>query len=328
MKLDLVGKIKNTQLSRSKALLPMFEAVVNSFQAIEDGSEPILSPRIDIVVERSASVLPGVEIDGDVNGFTITDNGVGFTEDNLDSFFTSDTQYKVGRGGKGIGRFIWLKAFQHAEIESHYRENGKLVRRAFKFTTNGDQPPGPATDSTETEPKTTVRLVAMKPTYKDKCPHGLPVIGHRLIEHCLPFFLDPKCPKVTISDKNESIDLNHCFRETFAAKATHHTFTVSDATFTLRGLRLYNPHETRHRLLYAANAREVFPENLDKYLPNLQKKLSDDAGAFVYLGFVEGEYLNQHTNGERTDFSFPVEADADGLFDEITLASIRDAALT
>jgi hypothetical protein len=36
MKVDLVGKIKNTQLPRSKALLPMFEAVVNSFQAIED----------------------------------------------------------------------------------------------------------------------------------------------------------------------------------------------------------------------------------------------------------------------------------------------------
>jgi hypothetical protein len=35
MKVDLVGKIKNTQLPRSKALLPMFEAVVNSFQAIE-----------------------------------------------------------------------------------------------------------------------------------------------------------------------------------------------------------------------------------------------------------------------------------------------------
>jgi hypothetical protein len=36
MKVDLAGKIKNTQLPRSKALLPMFEAVVNSFQAIEE----------------------------------------------------------------------------------------------------------------------------------------------------------------------------------------------------------------------------------------------------------------------------------------------------
>ena len=72
------------------------------------------------------------------------DNGIGFNEGNLDSFFTSDTQYKLSRGGQGICRFIWLKAFKYAEIESHYGENGKLVKRAVKFTTNGEQPTVPA----------------------------------------------------------------------------------------------------------------------------------------------------------------------------------------
>jgi hypothetical protein len=114
----------------------------------------VAASHIEIVVERDDDVLPGVEIDGSVNGFAVTDNGVGFTADNLNSFFTSDTQYKVGRGGKGIGRFMWLKAFQCAEIESHYRENGKLMKRVFKFTTTADQPDDPATQSSETEPKT------------------------------------------------------------------------------------------------------------------------------------------------------------------------------
>jgi hypothetical protein len=327
MKLDLVGRIKNTQLPRSKALFPMFEAVVNSFQAIEDMTAPAALPRIDIVVERDDDVLPGVEINGSVDGFTVTDNGVGFTEDNLDAFFTSDTQYKVGRGGKGIGRFIWLKAFQCAEIESHYPENGKLMKRAFKFTTTSDQPDGPAAESRETEPKTTVRLLRMQSPYKENCPQGLDIIGHRLIEHCLPFFLDPQCPAVKIRDKKDQIDLNNYFRETFAAKASQHSFKVGETTFTLRGLRLYNPHETQHRLIYAANSREVVPEKLDKYLPNLQKKLTDEGGPFAYLGFVEGEYLNQHVNGERTNFSFPTDKTTDGMFDEITLDAIRDGAL-
>ena len=147
MKVDLVGKIKNTQLPRSKALLPMFEAVVNSFQAIEEMKEHVSSPKVEIVVERDDDVLPGVEIESAVNGFIVTDNGIGFTEENLDSFFTSDTQYKVRRGGKGIGRFLWLKAYECAEIESHYRENGKLVKRDFKFTTTADQPDSPVTAS-------------------------------------------------------------------------------------------------------------------------------------------------------------------------------------
>jgi hypothetical protein len=326
MKVDLVGKIKNTQLPRSKALLPMFEAVVNSFQAIEDAGAAVTSPSIDIVIAREP--LLTAEIDGEVNGFTITDNGVGFTQDNLESFFTSDTQYKVRRGGKGIGRFIWLKAFEYAEIESHYFDANKLVKRVFKFTTTGEQPAGRATDSKEFGPKTTVRLVAMRPPYKENCPHSLSLIGHRLVEHCLPFFLDPSCPKVIIRDSNNTVDLNLYFRDTFAAKATQHTFNVRDSAFTLKGLRLYNPHETQHRLLYAANSREVVAEKLDKYIPNLQKKLSDDTGAFVYLGFVEGDYLNEHVNGERTNFSFPVDSTTDPLFDEITLGSIRQAALT
>ena len=327
MKLDLIGKIKNTQLPRSKALLPMFEAVVNSFQAIEDASRAVPSPRIEILVERD-TLLQGLDIDGEVTSFIITDNGVGFNDDNLDAFFTSDTQYKVRRGGKGVGRFLWLKAFEYAEIESHYRENGKLLKRAFKFSPYEDEPPGAATESEETGPKTIVRLVAMKSPYKENCPQGLAVIGHRLIEHYLPLFLDPKCPAVSISDRKDHIDLNCYFREAFAARASQHTFTIGDTAFTLRGLRLYNPHETQHRLLYAANSREVFPEKLEKHLPNLQKKLTDDGGAFVYLGFVEGEYLNQHVNSERTTFSFPVDRNTDELLDEITLDSIREAALT
>lgn len=79
---------------------------------------PASPPTIDVLVQRDA-MLPDIDIDGPVDGFAVTDNGIGFNEENLDAFFTSDTQYKVGRGGKGIGRFIWLKAFQAAEIESH-----------------------------------------------------------------------------------------------------------------------------------------------------------------------------------------------------------------
>ena len=327
MKVDLAGKIKNTQLPRSKALLPMFETVVNAFQAIEETKERMSLPKVEIVVERDDDVLPGVEIDSAVNGFTVTDNGIGFTDGNMDSFFTSDTQYKVGRGGKGIGRFIWLKAYECAEIESHYWENGKLVKRAFKFTITADQPDGPVTASKESAPKTTVRLVEMRSPYKENCTHGLELIGHRLIEHCLPFFLDPKCPAVNIRDKNKQIDLNRYFREIFAAKATQHSFNVGDTVFTLRGLQLHNPHETQHRLIYAANSREVVTEKLDKYLPNLQKKLTDKDGPFAYLGFVEGEYLDQHVNGERTNFSFPTDRTAAEILDEITLDAIRDAAL-
>jgi hypothetical protein len=329
MKVDLTGKIKSTHLPRSKALLPMFEAVVNSLQAIEDAPGSTPSPIIEVIVERE-TVLDGLDVAGEVKGFTIVDNGVGFGEANLDSFFTEYTLYKVSRGGKGVGRFIWLKAFHYAEIESHYWEGEELRKQAFRFTVSGEEP-GPPTASKEKAPKTTVRLVGMKSPYKESCPQGLALIGHQLIEHCLPFFIDPKCPSITIRDDRERIDLNAYFKETFASKATRHDFKVGERPFKLTGLRLYNPHEMQHRLLYAANFREVTAEKLEKFLPNLQKKRLTEAGGekFVYLGFVEGDYLDQHVNNERTGFLFSVNGDRDAetLFDDLTLDKIREAAV-
>jgi hypothetical protein len=327
MKVDLVGKIKNTQLPRSKALLPIFEAVVNSFHAIEDASQTGVSANIEIIVKRD-DVMTNLDLVGKVDGFIVVDNGIGFNEANLDAFFTSDTQYKVNRGGKGVGRFIWLKAFEYAEVESHYRENGKLMKRAFVFTINGDEPIGPAAESEESAPKTMVRLIGMKSPYKENCPQSLEAIGHRLVEHCLPFFLDPRCPAIALIDGQKRIDLKFYFSETFATNASQHEFAVANNTFTLKGLRLYNPHETQHRLLYAATSREVLTEKLETYLPNLQRKLADDIGAFAYLGFVEGEYLNQKVNNERTSFSFPAHHDGEELLGEITLDTIREAALS
>jgi hypothetical protein len=112
-------------------------------------------------------MLTGHETDGDVIGFVITDNGVGFGATNLNSFFTEYTMYKASRGGKGVGRFLWLKAFQFAEVESHFWEGDKLLKQAFKFTVAGEEPSVPASASDERLPKTTVKLVGMRSPYKE-----------------------------------------------------------------------------------------------------------------------------------------------------------------
>ena len=52
------------------------------------------------------------------------DSGIGFTDANFDSFETVDSPYKAPHGGKGLGRFLWLKAFSRVEVESHFRAAG------------------------------------------------------------------------------------------------------------------------------------------------------------------------------------------------------------
>jgi len=324
VRLNVKGKVRNTQLAQDKALFPMFEAVVNSFQAIEE-TQALTAPSLQIVVERDSPSSVLSSFTPHVDGFTVIDNGAGFNPDNLDSFFTSDTEYKLSKGGKGVGRFLWLKAFDHAEIESHYLHNGLLLTREFRFTENAEPPTAPATLSRESHPRTVVRLMGMRTPWKATCLQSLPLIGHRLIEHCLPFFLDPNCPSVSISDAEESIDLNKYFRENFEARASEHRFTLGGSDFRLRGLHLHGPHAKEHRLLYAANFREVTHENLERYLPNLQKTLTDDSGVFVYLGFLEGEYFDRSVYNERT--AFVTASEGGDLFGDITIPAIRTAAL-
>jgi hypothetical protein len=329
MRVDLAGKIRNTTLPKQKALLPMFEAVVNSFQAIEESTYRSIPASIEIVVRRDP-VLKGLDAEGGVDGFSINDTGVGFNDLNFDAFFTSDTQYKANRGGKGLGRFVWLKAFDRAHIVSRFVVDGQAWVRGFDFALTGEQEEGVSTRAEVKEPYTHVELIGFKQPYKENCPRHLEGIGHRLIEHCLPFFLDPNCPAITIRDEQKQIDLRDYFREKFASKASRHEFTVDSERFSLKGIRLYHSHEPHHRLLYAANSREVITDNLDTFLPNLQRRLTDEVGEqFVYLGFVEGAYLNDHVNGERTSFTFPIHDRGENrrIPGDIGLDDIRVSAL-
>ncbi len=117
---DVLGRVRNINLRPSKPLLPLFETVANSFDAIESAGET--QGRIEIVVNRdSASLLSKEDRTApDITGFEIKDNGVGFTDENLNFFQTSDTTFKAKRGGKGVGCFLWLVAFDTVQIESHY----------------------------------------------------------------------------------------------------------------------------------------------------------------------------------------------------------------
>jgi hypothetical protein len=94
MRTDIVGRVRNTVLPASKPLLPLYEAVVNSIQAIQDARRDDGLITVDLIRDDKhlfAEVEPSL---GDITGFEITDNGVGFNDENYHAFETSDTTYK------------------------------------------------------------------------------------------------------------------------------------------------------------------------------------------------------------------------------------------
>ena len=115
MQTNLSGRLRNTSLPFTGGLLPLFEAVVNSIHGIEEAGIPLEKGIITVEIfgklkqehlnyddakEKKRGPVPCVR---KIIGFKVTDNGVGFTDENMEAFQTLDTERKVAKGGAGLG---------------------------------------------------------------------------------------------------------------------------------------------------------------------------------------------------------------------------------
>lgn len=193
MRFDLKGRVANFDLPVSKALHPLFEAVVNSIHAIDEKypDHPEMGKIIIDVLRYADQVMIESVKDGIIQpvvGFVIQDNGIGFNEENYTSFDTSDSTYKLQLGGKGVGRFCWLKAFDNIVVESVYGEGNKKKCK-FDFTIDsGITNPIFSMVEATIDTYSKVVLEGFKGKYQKACPKRLDVIASKIIEHCLSFF--------------------------------------------------------------------------------------------------------------------------------------------
>lgn len=214
---DLAGRVRNLGLPASavNSLIPLFEAVSNGLHAIEARwqAEATKSGEITIkVIRRSDDDGSGIV------GFEIIDNGIGLTEENWKSFRTSDSDFKIQRGGKGVGRLAWLKAFSNCEITSRFVDkDGQHWRRSFSFAL----PKGvrnPIQGHTITRVKatkpigTTVRLEPFQTNFESHCPKKVKTIAAKLVGHFLSYFVIGKLPKIKLID-DETIELGKFYSD-------------------------------------------------------------------------------------------------------------------
>jgi hypothetical protein len=330
---NLRNQVRQTPLPKWKPLIPLFEAVMNSFQAVRDAKRTSENGFIRIAIDRENSLLS--EDQTQICSFTIVDNGIGLNDENFDSFNTAFSDHKLSRGGKGLGRFTWLKAFDKVKIDSTFKEDGEEPqRRTFTFDEDYELEkeglPQPAQDSST---GTSVSLVGFREPYKSTCQNTTDQIIQKLIEHFLLILLESDCPRVTVIDQGLSLSVNDVFEKDFRATAAAHEFDIKGMPFTLHGFRLTTPKLSRHKLVYSANQRGVVSDKLEEYIPNLNARLIDkDGNSFVYLAIIQSPYLTQRVNPARTDFDFASgddgEVDQASLFDnEIKRSEMRDASL-
>lgn len=306
---------------------------MNALQAIQDA--PKSTTHSVTVICRRAIAADLLAQSSPYEHFEIHDTGIGFDDDNFDSFNTAYSEHKLKRGGKGLGRFMWLKAFDKAEISSTFQDldDRELWSRSFTFDLNYNPDHVVIERQSIGRTGTLVKLVGLKGQFRSEYPADLETLAQRIVEHFILVFNSDDCPSIKIQDESHHISLNDYFAENFEKTSKQSTFTVEGMEFTIRGFRLRAPRVSRHRLLYAANARSVTSDKLDQYIPNLSTRLSDpDGKTFVYLAIVAGEYLNQKVNNFRTDLDIVDESvEEDEQFSifrpEVTRSKIRRECL-
>jgi hypothetical protein len=301
---------------------PVIELIVNAIQAITEAG--VEKGEICVRILRSGQ-LDFIEKLRAVDGFSVSDNGVGFTSKNRDAFDTLYTANKADQGGKGFGRFTCLKYFENVAIDSTFKEAGTTKRRTFSMGVEQDIIINEAVETIADRPTGSVVTIsgvrAVK--FSDK---SLDVIARVLVERLLPYLVDKrtKCPKIIVEDEDteDPVVLNEYLS---AANRQIEELEVRPASFVLprpggvetfdvRVFKIYAPRAQRSKIALVAHRREVTEVTIQTYIPEFADEFyepgSEGQGRnFIVKAYVYGNFLDDNVSLERGAFEFGREAD-------------------
>lgn len=327
---NLHGRLRNTPLASSNGLMPLFEAVVNSIHSIEERGSSLREGAITVEILRNGQgVLElNAKTNQEIEGFSITDNGIGFNDENMKSFETLDSEHKVDKGCRGVGRLLWLKAFNNIEIKSVFKAEEGFICREFTF----DAKQG-VSDPIDTifeikNLSTCVNLLGFEKRFKEATSKTVNSISNDLLEHCLWYFVrDGGVPKIIIRDGEEIINLDTLFEQYMYSSASTEAINIKGQEFELTHIKLRASSLKNHSISYCAASRLVKEESITGKIPGLFGRIGDGNGQFTYSCYISSKFLDERVRAERTGFD--LEEKIEGLFSktEISLRDIRDEVL-
>lgn len=306
MQANIKGLVDRLELSQAKAMMPLYEAISNAVDAIEEHQDGFSrhSIRIRLMTSNDLAHQAG---DGTlvVDGLDVIDDGVGFNDKNLASFKEAHTLSKVRVGGRGVGRFTFLKVFSFVHIRSVFKRDGEALLREFDFSIQDELKGADATSEVKEACGTHTSLRDMEDKFRAGWPTHPETIAERVIAHFLIRFAARSCPPMTLESPGHApIDLHALFQSTVLAHIEEQFFEVSGHTFALQAYR-HRDGRSRHELNLCASGREVTTSKLRDLLPELPERLIDeDQEAYTLIVLVTGEYLDDHANQERTRIAF------------------------
>ena len=134
---DYIHYLKNHQLQKSQLLQPVFEAVQNALQSVEDcdNTDGLVEIFIHRSLDQQTLDFPDagerVGTAPEFESMEIVDSGLGFNDENWTAYETISTSHRQREGGKGMGRLLYCVPFGKVHFESVFQHDSSLMKREF-----------------------------------------------------------------------------------------------------------------------------------------------------------------------------------------------------
>lgn len=308
--------------STTTVYTPIVETVVNAIQAIEAAG--ITDGLVQIRVHRSKQG----EMDSSeskIIDMLVRDNGIGFNQENRDSFDTLYSAQKLHQGGKGFGRFTCLKYFDDLHVDSIFLD-GVHHRRVFSMGKSNEIIVNE--NIAEAPHQRTGTSVTLAGERSGQLPRKLATLSRGLVELLLPYFTTNGylCPRIELSEADGSgaILLNDYLD---SVDAVIHELPLLEPTFTLLGnagnevfrvrvFKMLHPKNKVSKVSLVAHKREVTEVSLSSYIPEFSDEFVEDPGGdesrrrnYILKAYIFGQYLDSNVLLERGAFAFSKDSD-------------------
>jgi hypothetical protein len=293
----------------TQGLQPLFEAVSNSFYAVEDrfGDAATKKGRVSIeVVELNDSQKLKI---------VVSDNGIGLDELRYHHFGIIDTDFKRSKGGKGVGRLFWLDAFSKILVESGFKKDKEFETRAFNFVLTDGEQIKPLEGANPKLPfgqiGTSITFEALRPgEYTKHFPKRADTFLRYFSAHFIADFLMGAGPQVdvTINGTTQTYPKKISDLVSGSAMKTGEFEHEEFGTLSIVGF-LCKPEAStgldgQHQLHLLAHGRTVESRKIDNLI-GMKALNANGENELVFHGCVSGPYLDDRVNEGRTAFTLP-----------------------
>ena len=283
-------------------LLPLYEAIHNAIHASQE--KEINDIKIDIEIHRDNS-FPINEI-ARIEGFTVIDYGIGFTDEKTEAFFRLFTKNKKKLFNcKGIGRLAYFSPFITVDVDSVFQIGNSFMERTFSVTISSigtDEIPK-AVPSLSTKNRTIIKVHTLKAEFFEKYSIPADTIIHSLLDHFAAAILSLDSLALNVTDAGRLVPVN---------KRSYSSAKGSDINIFNENFKIFHIKDKRgtkgaHEIQLTAAGRVVKKSTISFLAGN--KIGSKDEEKFYLKTLVTSSFLDKAVSSTRSQFNGIPEKD-------------------